>query len=134
MGKYAGIETDIFSVFANNLWKAEGIKTLPSNFLGVNVGTEYVRVSVVTGGSGINLKSASGVLMIDIFTPAGSGTRRSLLIADKLDQYFAGKSFNTSSGAVTQLFSSTLEHRGIDKDNSALYKSIYAIPFNYYGT
>jgi hypothetical protein len=134
MGKYAGIETDIFSVFANNLWKAENIKTLPSNFLGVNVGTEYIRVNVVTGGPGINLKSASGVLMIDIFTPAGSGTRRPSLIADKLDQYFSGKSFNTTSGAVTQLFGSTLQHRGVDKDSSALHRSIYAIPFNYYGT
>lgn len=133
MGKYVNIESDIFSVFALPAWTATSIKAYPANFVAVNPGTEYIRANILTGGRGVNLKSATGQMIIDIFTPAGNGTRRSLLIADSLDDFFCGKSLSTQLGNVTQFFSSTVQHRGIDNDNKSLFRTSYTIPFNYYG-
>lgn len=133
MGKYLDIQNDIFSIFNSTAWKAENIKTYPSNFIAVNSGNEFVRVSIIPSGVGVNLKSVSGVLIIDIFTPAGNGPKAAALIADKLDTYLVGKSLTTGIGSVTQLKSSALQLLGNDKDNSALYRSNYTIPFNYFG-
>lgn len=133
MGKYETLEIDVFSVFDSTDWKAEAIKTYPANFVAVNPGNEYIRVMIIPSGGGMNLRSLSGVIIVDIFTPAGNGPRRTSTIADKLDQYFVGKSFSSQAGATTQLGKSSLQPIGVDKDNSALYRSTYTIPFNYFG-
>jgi len=33
MGKYLDLENDVFSIFADPLWKAEKIATYPNNFV-----------------------------------------------------------------------------------------------------
>lgn len=133
MGKYTGLQEDIFSVFATPEWKAEKIKTFPVNFVTVNQGNEFIRVAIVSSGAGINLSSVSGTFIVDIFTPAGNGPKQASLIADKLDQYLVGKSLSTNSGAVTQLTSSSFDVGRPDRDNPALFRSTYTIPFNYFG-
>jgi len=133
MGKYENLEKDVFSIFGSTLWKSENIKTFPVNFIELTPGTEFVRVSVIPSGNGINLTSISGVLIIDIFTSAGNGPRRTSLIADKLDSYLVGKSVSTVSGNSTQFNKSALAYVGLDTVNSALYRATYSIPFNYFG-
>jgi hypothetical protein len=133
MGKYEALETDVFSVFSQQSWKNENIKTFPVNFVTVNPGNEFIRVSVLPSGDGINIKSVSGLFVVDIFTPAGNGPRRTSLIADKLDQYLVGKVLTTSLNGSTQFLNSTLRSVGLDRDNPSLYRSIYQIPFNYFG-
>lgn len=133
MGKFTDVEKDIYSVFSSQAWVNENIKTYPSNFLAINPGNEYIRVSVIPSGNGINIQSVSGILIIDIYTSAGSGIRRASLIADILEGYFAGKQKQTAQNAVTQFTSGTLNHTGVDRDNPSLYRSSYTIPFNYYG-
>jgi hypothetical protein len=133
MGKYENLEKDVFSIFGSTLWKNENIKTFPVNFIELTPGTEFVRVSVIPSGNGINLTSISGVLIIDIFTSAGNGPRRTSLIADKLDSYLVGKSVSTVSGNSTQFNKSALAYLGLDTVNSALYRATYSIPFNYFG-
>ena len=133
MGKYENLEKDVFSIFASTLWKNENIKTFPVNFIELTPGTEFVRVSVIPSGNGINLTSISGVLIIDIFTSAGNGPRKTSLIADKLDSYLVGKSVSTVSGNNTQFNKSSLSYIGLDTVNSALYRATYSIPFNYFG-
>lgn len=128
MGKYANLQTDVFSVFDSTAWKAENIKTFPSNFIAVAAGTEFLRVSVIAGGPGINPKSTSGILIVDIFIPAGTGPNRASLIADKLDLYLSGKS-KVSAGKATQFMTSSFVPGAIDKDNPSLYRSKYQIPF-----
>lgn len=132
MGKYLNLQDDIFSIFNSNTWKAENIKTFPANFVAVSQGNEFIRVSIISSKSGININSVSGVLIIDIFTSAGNGPKQPSFIADKLDQYLAGKSVTTQANAVTQLMESTLDFRGVDKNNPALFRSLYTIPFNYF--
>jgi hypothetical protein len=133
MGKFIDLQTDIFSIFDSVAWKAENIKTFPVNFVSVSTGNEFIRVSIIANGAGLNIKSVSGVFIVDIFTSAGNGPKPTSLIADKLDQYLVGKSVSTQSGAVTQFLNSSLDYRGVDKDNPALFRSTYTIPFNYFG-
>jgi hypothetical protein len=133
MGKYTNLEKDIFSLFANITWTAEVIKTFPSNFVTVNAGEEFIRINILPKGAGINLNSTSGVLLIDIFTLAGNGTKRTSLIADKLDSYLVGKTLSTESTAVTQFANSSLDYSGQDKDNPTLFRATYSIPFNFFG-
>ena len=133
MGKYTTLETDIFSVFSSTAWRGEKISTYPNNFVVNNNSSEFIRVTIIPSGRGINISSVSGILIIDIFTFAGEGTKRPSLIADKLDQYLSGKSLQTSSSATTQFQGSSLSFVGTDKDNSSLFRSNYTIPFNFYG-
>lgn len=133
MGKYTTLETDIFSIFSSNVWKNEKISTYPNNFVVNNNSSEFIRVTIIPSGRGINVSSVSGVLIIDIFTFAGEGTKRPSLIADKLDQYLVGKSLNTSPENTTQFQGSSLSFGVTDKDNTSLFRSTYTIPFNFYG-
>ena len=133
MGKYENLEKDVFSIFASTLWKNENIKTFPVNFIELNPGNEFIRASVIPSGNGINLTSISGVLIIDIFTSAGNGPKKTSLIADKLDSYLVGKSVSTVNNNSTQFNKSALAHVGLDTVNSALYRATYSIPFNYFG-
>lgn len=133
MGKYANVQADIFSIFSDNTWKAENIKSYPTNSVAVNSGNEFIRINIIPSGAGINLSSISGILIIDIFTSAGSGPNRATLIADRLDSYIVGKSLSTVNGIVTQFLNSSMDYIGRDPDNVSLFRSAYSIPFNYYG-
>jgi len=133
MGKYTNLNSDIYSVFSTDTWKAEKIVTRPSNFVGMDKPTEFIRVSVIPSGTGLNRKSVSGILIIDIFTQAGGGPKRYASVADKLDSYLSGKSLSTVAGAAIQFpSSSAIDPKGNDKDNPALYRVAYTIPFNYF--
>ena len=133
MGKYSNLNSDIYSVFSTDTWKAEKIVTRPSNFIGLDKPSEFIRVSVIPSGAGLNRKSVSGILIIDIFSQAGAGPKRSATIADKLDSYLSGKSLSTVSGVTIQFpDSSAIDLKGNDKDNPALYRVAYTIPFKYF--
>jgi len=133
MGKYLNLEEDIFSVFSSSEWIAENIKTFPSNFVEMNGGNTYIRVSIIPSGTGINEKSISGIVIIDIYTPAGNGPKAATLIADTLDSYLQNKSISLVSGNVTQFLQSSFAPKGRDRDTKSLYVTNYTIPFNYFG-
>jgi hypothetical protein len=133
MGKFTNLQANVFSIFDSVAWKAENIKTFPTNFTISGQGNEFIRVTIVSGTYGLNLRSVAGILLIDIFTSAGNGPGSTSLIADKLDQYLVGKSITTQAQVVTQFSTSSLTNIGIDKDNPALYRSSYTISFNYFG-
>ena len=132
MGKYHDALSTVFSIFDTPGWKFENIKTFPSNFNLKNAGDRFIRIDVVPSGRGINLRSVSGILAVDIFTAAGSGPKDALLIADALDKFLVGKTIDTPQGSV-QLFNSSYAPRGLDVANPTLSKSVYSIPFNFYG-
>ena len=133
MGKYTTLQNDIFSIFASTTWKAENIKTYPTDLVAVNPGSEFIRVNIVAGDDGINLASVSGVLIIDIYVSAGMGPGRANLIADRLDVYLVGKSFKLTPPGTTQFQNSTMSFSGRDYDNESLSRYTYSIPFNYFG-
>ena len=130
--KYTNLQKDFHSIFSASEWTAENIKTFPTNFIGTVPSKEYIRVSILPSGEGIDIRSVSGQAMIDIFVPAGAGPLRASQIADRLDNYLVGRSLKLSSGH-TQFHNSTLSDFGIDKANPSLFRSIYSIPFNHFG-
>jgi hypothetical protein len=135
MNKYSSLYKDVYSIFGAIGWMTEGIKTVPENFVGSSIGNTYVRVAIVASGQTVvnPPRSVAGQLMIDIFIPAGGGSNETTRIADKLDDYLAGKTIKTNDGGSTQLGYSNLVSMGNDKANPSLYRSSYSIPFNYYG-
>jgi hypothetical protein len=134
MGKYVNLEQDVFSVFASADWLNEDIKTFPTNYIAVNSSNEFIRVSVVPSGRGLNRHSIAGVLIIDIFIAAGKGTRRAFEIADSLDAYLLNKTLSTASDTITQFGFSSINLGTEDKENKTLYKSSYSITFNFFGS
>lgn len=133
MGKFTAAEDDIFSVFASGMWKSEGLETFPSNYTSPQAWTKYIRVNVLANGPGANKMSVSGILIIDIFTPAGEGPRAASVIADKLEQFLAYKTLQTQEQGNTQFQGGSLTPVGQDKANATLFRSSYTIPFKYYG-
>jgi len=132
MSKYQQLQLDVFSIFAQTIWTDENIKTFPSNVL-VKDATEYIRISVLPTGNPLNSKSASGLIIVEIFTAANQGPMRALAIADRLDQFLLGKSITTGD-SVTQFDNkSSVTPRGPDSANSNLIKSNFSISFNHFG-
>lgn len=131
-GVYENLHKDIFSVFGAAGWVAESITTFPENFTGAVSSREYIRIKILANTEGLNISSIAGLLMIDIFVPAGGGPLRSSQIADRLDAYLVGRSLHLSSGH-TQFWRSSLSNFGLDTDNASLFRSIYSIPFNHFG-
>lgn len=131
MAKYEVIFSSVFSVFAKPEWVLEEIETIPSNFTKGTRGTEYISVSVLPSGPGINLNSASGILIVDIYTAAGEGPMRAAVIAGRLDAYFVGKSILTGNNRL-QFGASSFAPKSIDSADPTLYRSAYSIPFNYF--
>lgn len=133
MGKYTNLEQDVFTIFSSDKWLNEGIKTFPTNYVAKNSGDEFVRVSVIPSGKGVNRLSLKGIFIIEIFIPAGGGVRRAFEIADVLNEYLEGSTLQTQGNATTQLGISTMLHNGVvDEDNPVLHKSTYSIEFNYF--
>jgi hypothetical protein len=133
MGKFVSLEQDVFSVFASPEWVAEDIKTFPTNYIAVSSGKEFIRVSVIPSGNGLNRNSTKGILIIDIFIPAGEGTRRAFEIADALDSHLVNKSIkHLTDTAQTQFGFSSISPNGVDKDTPSLYRVTYSITFNYF--
>jgi hypothetical protein len=132
MSKYANLQKAIFSIFDSSAWKSEKIIVLPNNVLGQNLKEEFLRLTIIPGNPGINLKSVSGLVIIDIFVKAGNGPKRSYNIADKLDNYLVGKSLKTEIDSVVQFNNSAISIHGLDSDNKSLFRVNYTIPFNYF--
>jgi len=132
MGKYIDLQNDIFSVFAMQAWTDEGILTYPSSVVPDNPGTEFIRIDIIPSGSGVNLISTSGIVIVDIFTLISLGPKRSSEIADLLDIHLSGKSFNTGAG-TTQFKGSNFSPIKQDRVNTSLGMATYSINFNHFG-
>jgi len=130
MGKYERCEKALFSVFGSTEWKSEKIKAVPNNFNLSEIGSEFIRISIIPSGRGLNLMSLSGMIIVDIFVPANEGPKRASIIADTLDSYLVGKTI--VNGGTLQLGGSSVDNDGYDKENPSLYRVTYSIPFNFF--
>jgi hypothetical protein len=131
MGKYQDVQKDIYSIFGSNLWKNNNIKTVPMNMTPDDNITEFIRISIIPSGRGENLKSISGIVIVDIFVESQLGPSRVNYIADLLDDFLLGKSIKIQNNKTTQFKHSSLYPKGIDIVNSSLYRASYNIDFNF---
>jgi hypothetical protein len=127
MTRYSQTDSDIFSVFGSEEWEDEEIPTFPSNMSFDKVPRKFILLSIIKSGAGVNLKSISGQLIIDIFIAAGEGPTQASNIADTLDTFLVGKTLNK-----TQFFESSMTELGKDKANPTLYRTQYVIPFQHF--
>ena len=132
MGKFTSLQNDVFAIFGTTAWVAESIKTVPTNMFDDTNNDSFIRINIIASGSGVNVLSVSGVLIIDIFTPINVGPNPVSLIADKLDDYLLGKTFTADSKSVTQFASSSLSFVGQDADNAMLFRSKYQVNLNFF--
>lgn len=121
MSKYTGVLDSVFQII-----KTAPFRVYPENFLNELNLEEYLRVSVIPSNKGINLRSASGIVIVDIFVPSNEGPKRLYTVADTLDTLFVGKSIGR-----TQFFQSGLTTIGQD-ENPSLYRGQYTIQFSYF--
>ena len=133
MAKYSELFDGVFSLFGSSEWESESVRTYPSNFTGDSDNSAYIRVHVLPAAQAINSQSASGSLMVDIFTPAGAGPKDTAVIADSLDKLLLGRSHNTQSRTLQIANSSVLSYLGVDSKNPALYRALYTVSFNLFG-
>ncbi len=134
MSRYINLENDIFSLFALSNWIAEKIPTFPINYKIPEGLPEFIRINILPSKPGYNIDSISGILIIEIFSPAGAGSTRTYQIADILDTYLNGKTLKSGTTASnTQFFDSVLDQIGKDIANESLAKAKYQITFNHYG-
>jgi hypothetical protein len=133
MGKYTELQSAIFNFFSGLTWGLESIPTYPQDLAIKDNHEKFVRISIIPSGNGINLKSASGICIIDIFTATTANPSEAMVIADKLDDYLVGGSKNTSEGVLQFPTASSLVPKGKDVSNPALIRHSYTIPFKYFG-
>lgn len=126
MGRRSAVRDDIFSIFASPAWKANSIETVPTNNVNKD-NKEFIRVSIVDSSAPINRNSISGLVLIDIFAPAGVGPKRINTIADLLDGFLVNKTIGK-----TQFGLSHTNDIKPDSANSSLATSRYSITFNYF--
>ena len=132
MGKYFSSTESVFSVFASDAWKAEGIPAVPTGAELSPSPDEWIRLDLLLGNKGVNTVSTKGQLLIDIFTPFGNGPVRASQIADILDAHLACQSVQLVGG-VAQFGASTVAFMGRDRANSSLAWAQYAVNFNFFG-
>lgn len=133
MSKYAKIESAVYSFFSSGAWVASGIQAFPRGFFVESPPEEFVRINVIPSReSSVNELSVSGLLMLEIFTPADLGPRRATEIADLLDSLISHKSVPDGS-LLTQFGFSTLIPGGIDSATNRLTKNTLSVPFNHFG-
>lgn len=131
---YAEILSDIEGVFAETAWTDNAILTLPENFQGV-IGntTEYVRLKVMPSTSShydySRNKLITGLLAVKIFVKAGEGQKRTMAIAELLDNVLENRLLPSG----TRLGVSYLQTEGLDQANKSLYSASYFINFTRHG-
>lgn len=128
MGKYLTAQDDVFSILSSPEWEADGIRAFPAGYKGEKGDAPYVLVTIVPSGTPLNASSSSGVLLIEIFTAWGEGPAPTSIIADLLDKHFQKRTVNQ-----TQMFNSACDRLMQDRDNPALGRAIYTLPFSHFG-
>lgn len=129
--KYQSTVEAVYDVFGLPAWLAHGIETIPSNAVPGTDG-DYIRVSIIASGRGVNHLSSSGQIIVDIFTKVGLGSLPAAVIADKLDAFLCGKVFPAQNGTVQTLGSSFAE-QGVDPSNRGLFRCVYSVDFTFNG-
>lgn len=125
-GRFTKANQAVFDVIKDIAWEAAGIQVFPNNFTEKVKLPNFLRVTVIDSGPGVNPYSASGLLIVDIFTEANQGPLQGTKIADAIDMIFS----NNTHGNL-QCYQGTLTPSGIDKDNPGLYRFIFSVRFTY---
>lgn len=132
MSQYTSLISEVEGAFASQEWLENSIAVYPINFNDPNRPNEFVIVEVLPskplmsefGGS----LQVAGLIIVQIYVPANSGSRRLYEISDLLDKIMQKKVINVN----IQTESSTLDVKGVDSDDPGLFRGDYSVRFNSY--
>jgi hypothetical protein len=129
---FGEIQQVVYGVFASPAWESEGIPAVPANFQGETPAGIHVKISIVPGRPDYSNhsrgKCIEGLLILSIYTGTQSGEKDLFATADKLDAHFQSKRIGQVDFGV-----STCAPRGMDPDNSTLFRGDYSISFTSHG-
>ena len=133
MSVYTNIISQIEGVFGTSEWAATGIDIIPSNFRPHDDPQPEYLVLEVLPASGLmqeygNRVQIGGLIIVQIYIAVNEGTRRLFEISDTLDTFLNKQAFNFN----LQTAESSLEVKGSDPDNGALFRGDYVVKFNSY--
>jgi len=131
---YSQFVDEIEGTFADPEWTALGLVLYPSNFdYSDKRPAEYLVLEILPSdaltdsqwGGGTRI---GGLLIIQIYIPVNTGSRRVYAIADNLDDVLQKKvlGYNIQTGG------SSIQLKGNDPDNPALFRADYTVRFNSY--
>jgi len=113
----------------STIMAAAGRPVWPRDVVPTNRPMPYGELSFIPSDTGVNLRSISGIVIVDIITEAGRGPSAALSFADTLDSYLVNMTIGT-----TQFFWSTLAPRGTLRSDNTKERHEYTISFKYFGT
>jgi len=129
MANYTELLSSVDAVFASNDWKSFGLTAFPANFWPQTTPDEFIIYEIIPASPPVPEYSKptykKGIIIIQIYTRSNKGLSRCYEIADKLATLFDSNNSNS-----TQLSDGTLNVRGIDKDDTSLFRADYSLQFN----
>jgi hypothetical protein len=129
MATYRALLTSIDAVFASTEWTNLGINAYPANYWPQTNPDEFVIYEIIPSSIAVQEYSKAnykaGLIILQIYTRANQGLLRTTEIADELNVLFE-KEFTND----TQLYDGVLSVKGIDKDDTSLFRADYSLQFN----
>jgi hypothetical protein len=129
MATYRALLTSIDAIFASSEWTNLGINAYPANYWPQTNPDEFVIYEIIPSSIAVQEYSKAnykaGLVILQIYTRANQGLLRTTEIADELNTLFE-KEFTND----TQLYDGVLSVKGIDKDDTSLFRADYSLQFN----
>jgi hypothetical protein len=129
MAKFTELLSSIDSVFASSEWQGLSIPAYPANLWPATVPDEFIIYEIIPSGMPVTEYSdpnyKGGVIIIQLYVKANSGPARVYEVADELATLFQRDLIRD-----TQLYDGTLAIKGIDKDDTSLFRADYSLQFN----
>lgn len=120
-----------YSLPQNNL--LANLPVYPADYKGEIVSVPFLKLNIITGKAEHfayrDNKLVTGLVVVSIYYPAGTGQKQPATIANALDSVFEQKLLNYS----IQTNVSSLQFMGPDPDDSTLSRADYSVPFSFYG-
>jgi hypothetical protein len=120
-----------YSLPQNNL--LANLPVYPADYRGTISAVPFLKLNIVTGKANQfayrDNKLVTGLVIVSIYYPAGSGQKEPTTVANSLDLVFQNKFL--AYGIQTNV--SSLQFIGPDPDDSTLSRADYSVPFSYYG-
>jgi hypothetical protein len=129
MATYRQLLTSVDKIFASSDWQGQGISAYPANYWPQTNPDEFVIYEIIP--SSIALQEyqkpqyKGGLIILQIYTRANQGLARTTEIADILNDLFERNMTDN-----TQLYDGVLSVKGIDKDDTSLFRADYSLQFN----
>ena len=129
MAKFTELLSSIDSVFASSEWQGLSIPAYPANLWPSTTPDEFVIYEILPSGQPVAEYSdpnyKNGLIIVQVYVKANSGPARVYEVADELATLFQRDLIRD-----TQLYDGTLAIKGIDKDDTSLFRADYSLQFN----